>query len=126
QLNEVGAFVTSDEALNKLWSNILWTQRGNMMSLPTDCPQRDERLGWMGDIQIFVGTGIFNMDMAAFFTKWMRDVRDAQAEDGQFADFSPQPFGRNERFTGVPGWGDAGVVVSWGVWAGYRVKGDVS
>jgi alpha-L-rhamnosidase len=76
-------------------------------------------MGWMGDIQIFVGTGIFNMDMASFFTKWMRDVRDAQAEDGRFADFSPHPFGKDRIFTGVAGWGDAGVVVPWRMWQHY-------
>jgi alpha-L-rhamnosidase len=76
----------------------------------------------MGDIQIFVGTGIFNMDMAAFFTKWMRDVRDAQAADGRFADFSPHPFGKDRIFTGVPGWGDAGIVVPWRVWQQYGDK----
>jgi alpha-L-rhamnosidase len=119
---ETGGFESSDATLNKLWQNVLWTQRGNMHSIPTDCPQRDERMGWMGDIQIFVGTGIFNMDMAAFFTKWMRDVRDAQAEDGRFADFSPQPFGKDKIFTGVPGWGDAGIVVPWRVWQNYGDK----
>ncbi|HKP13330.1 MAG TPA: family 78 glycoside hydrolase catalytic domain, partial [Blastocatellia bacterium] len=119
---ETSGFETSDPALNKLWQNILWTQRGNMESIPTDCPQRDERLGWMGDIQIFVGTGIFNMDMAAFFTKWMRDVRDAQASDGRFADFSPHPFGKDKFFTGVAGWGDAGIVVPWRVWQHYGDK----
>jgi alpha-L-rhamnosidase len=118
-MKETGSFECSEAMLNKLWQNILWTQRDNMHSIPTDCPQRDERLGWMGDIQIFAGTGIFNMDMAAFFTKWMRDVRDAQADDGRFADFSPHPFGRNERFTGVPGWGDAGLVVPWRMWEHY-------
>ncbi|HKQ09185.1 MAG TPA: glycoside hydrolase family 78 protein [Blastocatellia bacterium] len=119
---ETSSFETSDPLLNKLWQNILWTQRGNMESIPTDCPQRDERLGWMGDIQIFVGTGIFNMDMAAFFTKWMRDVRDAQATDGRFADFSPHPFGKDKIFTGVAGWGDAGIVVPWRVWQHYGDK----
>ena len=121
-MTEDGNFECSDPALNKLWQNILWTQRGNMLSIPTDCPQRDERQGWMGDIQIFVGTGIFNMDMAAFFTKWMRDVRDAQATDGRFADFSPHPFDKNRVFTGVPGWGDAGIVVPWRVWQQYGDK----
>jgi alpha-L-rhamnosidase len=121
-MTEAGSFECSDPTLNKLWQNILWTQRGNMLGIPTDCPQRDERLGWMGDIQIFVGTGIFNMDMAAFFTKWMRDVRDAQAEDGRFADFSPHPFGKDKIFTGVPGWGDAGIVVPWRVWQQYGDK----
>ncbi len=116
---EAGTFSSSEPMLNKLWENILWTQRGNMHSIPTDCPQRDERMGWMGDIQIFAQTGIFNFDMAAFFNKWMRDVRDAQADDGRFADFSPHPFGKNKIFTGVPGWGDAGIVVPWRVWQNY-------
>jgi alpha-L-rhamnosidase len=109
-MTETGSFECSDQTLNKLWQNILWTQRGNMLSVPTDCPQRDERLGWMGDIQIFVGTGIFNMDMGAFYTKWLRDVRDAQAEDGRFAD-SRRILWQGQIFTGVPGWGDAGIVV---------------
>ena len=72
--------------------NILWTQRANLESIPTDCPQRDERLGWMGDIQAFSQTAIFNMNMAAFFTKWLRDVRDDQLADGRFPDFAPNPF----------------------------------
>lgn len=119
---ETGEFESSSVLLNQLWQNVLWTQRSNMHSVPTDCPQRDERLGWMGDIQVFSGTSIFNMDMGAFFTKWMRDVRDAQADDGRFADFSPHPFGKNQRFTGVPGWGDAGIVVPWRVWQHYGDK----
>ena len=105
--------------LNKLWQNILWTQRANLMSVPTDCPQRDERLGWMGDIQAFSQTAVFNMDMAGFFTKWTQDIRDAQADDGRYADFSPHPFGRNDRFTGVPAWGDAGAVVPWRCYLNY-------
>ncbi len=102
-----------------------WTQRDNMIGIPTDCPQRDERLGWMGDIQVFSGTSIFNADMGAFLTKWMRDVRDAQTPDGRFADFSPQPFQqrlvemKRGDFMGVPGWGDAGIVVPWRLWQQY-------
>jgi alpha-L-rhamnosidase len=124
-LGWAGVFATSSPLLNTLWHNVVWTQRDNMIGIPTDCPQRDERLGWMGDIQVFSGTSMFNADMAAFFTKWLRDVRDAQTPDGRFADFSPQPF--RERldsmhrgdFTGVPGWGDAGVVVPWRMWQQY-------
>lgn len=116
---EVGTFTCSSPMLSRLWTNILWTQRANLMSVPTDCPQRDERLGWMGDIQAFAQTAIFNMDMAGFFTKWVLDVRDAQADDGRYADFSPNPYGRNERFTGVPAWGDAGTVVPWRAYINY-------
>ncbi|MBN2309126.1 MAG: family 78 glycoside hydrolase catalytic domain [Candidatus Hydrogenedentes bacterium] len=115
----VGSFECSDAMLNKLAENILWTQRANLMSSPTDCPQRDERLGWMGDIQVFAQTAIFNMDMAAFFSKWLQDVRDAQAMDGRFPDFAPHPFGPNERFSGVPAWGDAGVFVPWRAYENY-------
>jgi alpha-L-rhamnosidase len=117
-----GAFECSSPMLNQLWSNILWTQHANTMSVPTDCPQRDERLGWMGDILAFAQTASFNKDLAAFYTKWLRDVRDAQADDGRFADVSPHPYGKNERFTGVPAWGDAGVFVPW---VAYENYGDV-
>lgn len=110
---ETAGFECSDPMLNRLWANVLWTQRANLYSTPTDCPQRDERLGWMGDILAFAPTACLNMDMAAFLTKWLRDTRDAQADDGRFADFSPNPYDSNVRFSGVPAWGDAGVFVPW-------------
>lgn len=110
---EVSHFECSDPMVNRLWANIFWTQRANLMSSPTDCPQRDERLGWMGDILAFAQNGYYNMDLAGFFTKWLPDVRDAQADDGRYPDFAPHPYGKNDRFTGVPGWGDAGVVCAW-------------
>ncbi|MBI3851169.1 MAG: glycoside hydrolase family 78 protein [Verrucomicrobia bacterium] len=116
---EVGQFTCSNPMLNRLWQNIRWTQRANLMSVPTDCPQRDERLGWMGDIQAFAQMACYGMDMAAFFKKWIPDVRDAQADDGRYADFSPHPFDRNQHFTGVPAWGDAGVIVPWRAWLNY-------
>ncbi len=116
---EVGSFETSSPLFDQLWRSILWTQRANLMSVPTDCPQRDERLGWMGDISIFAQTGILNMDLAGFFTKWVPDVRDAQARDGRFPDFAPHPFGPDERASGAPGWGDAGVTVPWRMWLNY-------
>jgi len=116
---EVGAFACSNGQVNRLWRNIVWTQRANLMSTPTDCPQRDERLGWMGDIQAFGQTAMFHMDLAAFFTKWLRDVRDDQARDGRFPDFAPQPFGPDGTFSGAPAWGDAGVLVPWDVWVNY-------
>ncbi|MCC7291593.1 MAG: family 78 glycoside hydrolase catalytic domain [Phycisphaerales bacterium] len=118
---EVGSFECSDPMLNKLWQNVLWTQRANMHSTPTDCPQRDERCGWMGDILAFAPSACFNMDMAAFYTKWLRDTRDAQADDGRFADFSPNPYDSNVRMSGVPAWGDAGVFVPW---TAYEFYGD--
>jgi len=116
---EVGEFECSSPLLNRLWQNVLWTQRANLHSIPTDCPQRDERLGWMGDILAFAQTACCNMDMAAFFTKWVPDVRDAQTKDGRYPDFAPHPFDPEARFSGVPAWGDAGVFVPWRAYQNY-------
>lgn len=110
----------SDPLLNQLWKNIRWGQRGNFMSVPTDCPQRDERLGWTGDMQIYVRTGIYQMDCAAYLTKWMRDVRDGQHESGAFPDVAPRIVVQAE---GAPAWGDCGVVVPWTLW---RMYGDTA
>jgi alpha-L-rhamnosidase len=118
----VGEFQCSSALLNKLMQNIVWTHRNNMHSVPTDCPQRDERLGWMGDMLVFAQPACFNMDMAAFFTKWVRDIRDDQAKDGRFPDVAPHPFGYEERFAGAPAWGDAGVFVPWVAYLNYGDK----
>jgi alpha-L-rhamnosidase len=115
----VGRFECSDPSLNQLLRNILWTQRANLMSSPNDCPQRDERFGWMGDIQAFAQTAIFNMDLAAFLTKFTQDIRDDQAADGRFPDFAPHPGDPNQSFSGVPAWGDAGTIVPWRAWQNY-------
>lgn len=113
-----GTFESSSKDLNKLWENILWTQRGNMHSTPTDCPQRDERAGWMGDAQVFSTSAIFNMDMGAFFTKWIGDIRDAQTDEGRFPDYAPQ-VATWANFYNSPGWGDAGVIVPWRLYEHY-------
>jgi len=113
-----GKFACSDEMVNQLWRNILWGQRGNLHSVPTDCPQRDERLGWMGDAQVFWRTACYNMDLAAFTDKWMRDVVEAQSPAGGFANVSPRVILPLE---GAPAWGDAGVIVPW---TAYRQYGD--
>jgi alpha-L-rhamnosidase len=117
-----GSFECSNEKLNKLFSNILWTQRNNMTSVPTDCPQRDERMGWMGDAQIFCQTSIFNMDMAAFYNKWLIDIRDAQALRGAFPDFAPHGNKPDIRFSNAPGWSDAGIIIPWQVYQNYGDK----
>lgn len=114
-----GRFECSDPSLNQLMHNILWTQRANLMSSPNDCPQRDERFGWMGDIQAFCQTAIFNMDMAAFLTKFAQDIRDDQAQDGRFPDFAPHPGDPDKAFSGAPAWADAGVIVPWRVYQNY-------
>ncbi|MBD3350632.1 MAG: Bacterial alpha-L-rhamnosidase, partial [Candidatus Lokiarchaeota archaeon] len=120
-----GSFESSNSKLNKLWKNILWTQRDNMISVPTDCPQRNERMGWMGDAQVFCQTSIYNMDMAAFYTKFIQDIRDGQVKDGRYPDFVPHPYkGRSKRrlFSGVPAWADAGVIIPWQVYLNYNDK----
>jgi alpha-L-rhamnosidase len=99
--------------------NILWTQRANLMSSPNDCPQRDERFGWMGDIQVFAQTAMFHMDLAAFVTKFAQDIRDDQAGDGRFPDFAPHPGDPNLAFSGAPAWADAGVIVPWRAYQNY-------
>ena len=116
-----GEFACSNTNVNQLQSNIQWGMRGNYFSVPTDCPQRDERLGWMGDAEVFIRTAACNGDIAAFFTKWLVDVDDAQTADGQFTDVSPSPPGNGHGNGGVPGWGDAGVICPWTI---YQVYGD--
>jgi alpha-L-rhamnosidase len=115
---EVGTFVTSDKDINRLWENIRWTQWGNMISVPTDCPQRDEREGWTGDAQVFSQTAIYNLDMAGFYTKWMRDIRDDQLPDGRLPDISPND-GEWLAFYNAPGWADAGVIIPWRMYQNY-------
>jgi len=110
-------FSCSDARINQLYSNICWGQRGNYLSIPTDCQQRDERLGWMGDAQVFVRTATYNADVGAFFTKWLVDVDDAQTPEGAFTDVSP----RAGSGDGTPAWADAGVICPWTV---YWVYGD--
>jgi alpha-L-rhamnosidase len=118
-----GTWESSDKELNQLYSNIIWGQRGNFLSIPTDCPQRDERLGWMGDAQVFSPTAARNADVAGFFTKWMRDVDDAQRADGlpdagAFSTVAP----RAGQADAYPVWGDAGVIVPWNMYLAYGDK----
>ena len=111
-----GRFTCSDPRINQLWSNIRWGQRGNFFGVPTDCPQRDERLGWLGDAQVFISTAVYNADVAAFFTKWMADVDDEQLPDGRFTSTAPDT---DLVQAGVPGWADAGVVCPWVIYETY-------
>ena len=111
---------SSSELLNKMNELGVWGQRGNFISIPTDCPQRDERLGWMGDAGAFWRTGTYNFDIDAFTRKFMLDVTDAQTSDGAFTDVSPNLLGPNP---GAPGWGDAGVLIPYAAWLQY---GDAS
>jgi alpha-L-rhamnosidase len=111
---------SSSKTLNKMNQLGAWGQRGNFVSIPTDCPQRDERLGWMGDAGAFWRTGTYNFDIDAFTRKFMSDVTDAQTSAGAFTDVSPNILGPGP---GAPGWGDAGVFIPYAAWLQY---GDVS
>lgn len=119
-MDETGYFECSHPMVNQLQSNILWSQRGNFLSVPTDCPQRNERMGWTGDAQIFVRTACFNMETINFYHKWMRDVADAQLPSGAFTDVAPQVKGMG---AGHAAWGDAGVIVPWTIYLCYGDKG---
>ncbi len=111
---EIGKIETGDELVNKLISNTYWGQLSNYLSVPTDCPQRNERLGWMADTQVFTETGTFFANTDRFFHKWMQDVRDSQSEAGGFPGVAPlaQYGGETMRL----GWADAGIIVPWTVW----------
>ncbi len=105
---------TGSAMINQLWSNILWGQRSNFVGVPTDCPQRDERLGWMGDAQVFWRTASYNMDLAAFSRKFAADMRGTQAGQPYYGIFSP---GTVTPFAGsAAAWSDAGVIVPWTSW----------
>ncbi|MEZ0326542.1 MAG: family 78 glycoside hydrolase catalytic domain [Fimbriimonas sp.] len=114
---KTGEFECNDELINQLQQNIDWGQRGNFVDVPTDCPQRDERLGWTGDAQVFVRTAAFNRDVAGFFTKWADDCRDAQSDKGEIPPTVPT--------TGVvsadggPAWADAAIICPWTIYLTY-------
>ncbi len=104
-----GSFETSDAMINRLYQNTCWTQRENFIDVPTDCPQRDERLGWTGDAQVYIRTANFVADAQAFYTKWLVDLEDAQRADGQFPMVAPLKVAGDD---GGPAWADAGVDLS--------------
>jgi alpha-L-rhamnosidase len=116
---QTGEFACSNPLVNQLFHNIYWGERGNYLAVPTDCPQRDERLGWMGDAQIFARTATCNNDVASFLTKWTQDVVDAQSPEGGFPDVSPR---MGDQSDGAPAWGDAGVIVPYTVYLAYGDK----
>jgi alpha-L-rhamnosidase len=119
--NPTGVIHTSSELVNKMYSLAIWGQLGNFISVPTDCPQRDERLGYTGDGQIFWRTGAYNFDVAAFTHKWMSDITDEQTTDGSFTNTAPAVPVSNRK-NGSPGWEDAGVIVPWSSWIQYGDK----
>ncbi|GHO72798.1 alpha-L-rhamnosidase [Ktedonobacter sp. SOSP1-85] len=111
-----GSLLSSNAMLNQLVHNIEWGQRGNFLEVPTDCPQRDERLGWMGDAQIFARTATYNADVAAFFTRWLSDVADAQSPEGWLPNIVPSII---DPRAGAPAWSDAGIIVPWTLYLAY-------
>jgi alpha-L-rhamnosidase len=114
-----GTWSGSDALLNQLFSNIVWGQKGNFLEVPTDCPQRDERLGWTGDAQVFAPTAAFNMDVSGFFAKWLADLAHDQYDSGSVPDVIPNVLSTAQQ--GVAGWADAATVVPWAM---YRAYGD--
>jgi len=119
-MRPTGHFQSSHARLNQLQHNIVWGQKGNFLDVPTDCPQRDERLGWTGDIQVFARTANFNMDTMGFLRKWLRDLEADQLPGGSVPHVVPNVLGENS--AGAAGWGDAGVVVPWALYQAYGNK----
>ena len=119
-----GNFESSSTLLNQLQHNIIWGQKGNFLDVPTDCPQRDERLGWTGDAQAFAPTASFNHDTAAFYTKWLKDVALDQEDDGAVPFVIPNVLSHKTREgeAASAGWADAAVIVPWDVYQAYGDK----
>lgn len=125
-LESIGAqtsgFETSDADVNRLYENIVWGQRGNFLSIPTDCPQRDERLGWTGDAQVFSRSATYNMNVDPFFTRWFQSIRDIQGDDGSYPNIIPNiaapPRGANPG-GGAMGWMEAGIIIPWQLYLQY-------
>ncbi len=115
-IDEVGSIETSNKDVNQLISNILWGQRGNYLSIPTDCPQRDERQGWTGDTQFFCQTAAYNANVLEFFRKWMTDARDGQHNNGAYQDVIPVVCRWGY---GGAAWADAPVIVAYVMWCMY-------
>ena len=119
-MTPAGTFETSKPLVNQLQHNIVWGQKGNFVDVPTDCPQRDERLGWMGDAQVFARTAAFNMDVAGFFTKWLRDVAADQLETGSVPHVVPDVLSEPGRpQAGSAAWADAAVIIPWTMYLSY-------
>ncbi|MDE2051336.1 MAG: family 78 glycoside hydrolase catalytic domain, partial [Gammaproteobacteria bacterium] len=118
---QTGALSLEHPLAQRIWHNALWSQRSNFFGVPTDCPQRDERMGWMGDIQVFLDAAAFNMDVDAFIRRFMGEVRAGQTSDGAFPIVTPQPRSFPQLVTA--GWSDAGVILPWTL---YRRYGDTA
>lgn len=118
-----GKYESSNPMINQLQHNIIWGQKGNFVDVPTDCPQRDERLGWTGDAQAFCRTAAFNFNVSSFFTKWLKDVAADQRKGGEIPVVIPDVLDKqgSETVTPSAGWGDVAVIAPWTM---YTVYGD--
>ena len=115
---ETGAMTFADAPLlQRIWQNALWSQRSNFFGVPTDCPQRDERMGWMGDIQIFLDAAAFNMEVDPFLRRYLLEARAAQRADGGYPIVVPQPQSFPDVVTA--GWSEAGIILPHGLWRRY-------
>jgi len=108
-------FECSDPVVTQVYKNAVWTQRGNWIDLPTDCPQRDERMGWCGDAQIYAASAAYHADVAAFFKKWLRELEDSMGPDSLYPSYAPYPFGHGGGRHGTA-WSDAGIIVPYELW----------
>jgi alpha-L-rhamnosidase len=120
-MKSTGHFECSHPLVNQLQHNIKWGQKGNFLDVPTDCPQRDERLGWTGDAQVFARTAAFNMNVAAFFSKWLKDLAADQTSNGRVPYVVPNVLG--EDASASAGWADAATIIPWAM---YTVYGDTA
>ncbi len=119
-MTQTGNFTCSDPLINQLQKNIQWGQRDNFLDIPTDCPQRDERVGWTGDAQVFSMTAAYNYDVASFYTKWLKDLALDQQPNGEVPNIIPDMW--KNKMGGCTGWADAAVIVPWTVYQSYGDK----
>lgn len=133
EMDQTGSFECSNPDLNQLQNNIRWGQKSNFLEIPSDCPQRDERLGWTGDAQVFLPTAAFNLDVSSFFAQWIETLNNGQTAGGAYPDISPDVFSvrKDLKFSidthsdrhGNAGWSDAGIICPWEL---YKAYGDAS
>ena len=121
EMKRTGHFTCGNEKINQLYHNIIWGQKGNYLDIPTDCPQRDERLGWTGDAQVFCRTGAINFDVSRFFHKWLGDVALEQEKSGAVRGIVPNCLPRNNSRISC-GWGDAACIIPWEMYLAYGDK----
>lgn len=126
KMERTGRFACGNEQINQLYHNIIWGQKGNYLDIPTDCPQRDERLGWVGDAQVFCRTAATNYDVRAFFKKWLGDMRIEQDEKGAVWGVVPINFVRGLITRIAAGWGDAATIIPWTLYEIYDDKSFLS